>query len=99
MQLAWRILLPGGHNYGDQLPFFIDWQGCPHPSEHAPGGCRLTDFRVSVADPVGYQRVMDALGVQVKVEASDHETLVANLDTPRGPVTLRHFRAESGLAL
>lgn len=97
VQLAWRILLPSDHEFGDQLPFFIDWQNCPHPADTAPAGCTLADFTVSVPDPVGYRRIMDSLGVQVEVDQRDTGSIVANVDSPRGPVELLDFRAVSGM--
>lgn len=99
VQLAWRILLPSDHDFGDQLPFFIDWQNCPHPADTAPAGCTLTDFAVSVADPESYRRVMAALGVEVTVDQSDAGSIVAHVDSPRGQTKLLDFRVMSDMRL
>lgn len=97
VQLNWQVLLPIEHQFGDALPFFIDWRDSPHPSEDAPGGCTLTGFRVSVDDLDGYRRVMESLGIPVEVDQDNGGgTIVAILDASGGPVTLHHYRASSG---
>ncbi|MGB9447925.1 MAG: VOC family protein [Candidatus Acidiferrum sp.] len=49
--LRWRTLRLVDDQKGN-LPFFIDWDSSsPHPSNDAPGGCLLQDFRPTGALP------------------------------------------------
>lgn len=99
VQLKWRVLFPTEHQFGDALPFFIDWGDSPHPSEDAPGGCTLGRLRISVEAAADYREVMNALGLSVDVDDAGPGLMAATLDSPRGPVELLHFRAESGRIL
>ncbi|CAE7592991.1 Cacna1h [Symbiodinium natans] len=79
------------------VPFAVDWspnraEGMRHPSEVAPGGCRLVELRASHPDPPALQKALDALNVRgVIVQTSEpgsEPRLEALLDTPKGRITL-----------
>ncbi len=93
--------LPGGNRldwrltYRQQLagngivPFLIDWQPAPHPSETAPGGCTLLSLRAEHPDPDAVLATLNALSVDLAVTPGPAIALVATIETPRGRVELR----------
>jgi hypothetical protein len=86
--LHWRLLFLRGHDFGGLLPFFIDWQGSPHPS--LDGAAQMRLGRLAVASPRAdrlnglYQR----LGIDVVCEALENEGLKAEIETPSQAVAL-----------
>ncbi len=83
IELAWQLLFLAH----PQWPFFIDWQESPHPSAAAPTGCSLAEFVVSTPEPAKYRALMQALCIDVEVEAGE-VGFVATLQTPKGAVKL-----------
>ena len=83
IELAWQLLFLAH----PQWPFFIDWQESPHPSAAAPTGCSLAEFVVSTPEPAKYRALMQALRIDVEVEAGEMG-FVATLQTPKGAVKL-----------
>lgn len=79
--------------FGDGLvPFVIDWDATPHPSERTSSGTdrvRLTALRAGHPDPSAIRRALDALGVELEVIPSDSSWLEAFLDGPVGSLRLR----------
>ncbi len=66
------------------LPFLIDWGSTPHPSERAPGGVRLVQFRTFASDPIRIQGQLRAVGVELPVSAAETPGLEAVLVGPSG---------------
>lgn len=88
-RLEWRLLFLEGHEEGLLLPFFIEWgEGTVHPSRGAPGGCRLERFVLVHPVPGRLSELLAALGLEVAVTAGPSPRMVAELETPRGPLTL-----------
>jgi hypothetical protein len=86
-RLNWRLAVPpAGENLDGLVPFLIDWADCPHPSDSAAVGLRLTSFSGFHPDVA---RARDRLAV---IGAAQHLTLwpadvpglLALLDTPAG---------------
>ena len=93
--LTWRITVPedGTMPEGGLFPTVIEWPDGVEPSERlADLGCRLDTFRVRHADPARFEAALAAVGagdmVQVEPAGPDGPGLVADLETPLGPVTL-----------
>lgn len=87
--LRWELVFAEGHPYGGLLPFFIDWQGSPHPSATLPGGPTCDGLRLAHPDADGLRRLLDAVGAlpaDVRVEHGDAPRLAA---TWRGPTGVR----------
>ncbi|HTX62353.1 MAG TPA: VOC family protein [Acidimicrobiales bacterium] len=66
------------------VPFLIDWGSTPHPSEGAPAGVRLVEFRVLVTEPDDYLRQLRAIGAEVPVSVAEEPGLVAVVVGPSG---------------
>lgn len=88
VRLEWRILYFDAPEWGDCLPFVIDWQGSPHPAGTAPKGCSLAGFEVLHPRADDLARVFGRLGIEVTVSRSPMPGFVARLATPNGEVVL-----------
>ena len=85
--LTWRLLLLGSDSYGDCVPFFIQWDGEPHPSKTAAAGCTLTKFWVEHPDAAGLAKLFASLGLEVDVVAAEKPALKLTIGAPKGEVT------------
>lgn len=84
--LQWSLLHLTGHRYGGLVPFFIDWQGSPHPSLTGTPQLSLTALTVTHGDPQ-LKDIYARLGIPVAVH-SGPAGLHAVLRAPRGDVIL-----------
>jgi hypothetical protein len=86
--LNWKLYNVDAPIAGPTMPFFIDWLGSPHPSVDSPQGCKITSFGIGHPNPDEMKRIFAALKIDVPVKQADKPTIVAQLDTPKGPLTL-----------
>ena len=84
----WRNVFVNGHGAGALVPFFVEWQPGVHPSRDAPPGLSLVSFRIEAPEAEALKVVLEALDVSVTVRHGDEDRLVAELGTPKGPLTL-----------
>lgn len=93
-QLQWQLLFASGHNYGNLVPFFIDWMGSPHPALTSPKGVVLESLKLISPEAEGLGTLVRGFDLDVEVceidEASENrETKIeAKLMTPKGSVVL-----------
>lgn len=86
--VRWRLLMPAGHAYGRQMPFFIDWGDCPHPSAALTAhGSRLARLSVSHPEAWSLAPLLERLDVEVEVTHGP-AGLLADLETAKGVVRL-----------
>ena len=85
--LTWRLLLLGSDKYDGCVPFFIQWDSEPHPSQTAAAGCTLAKFSVEHPDAAGLTELYSGLDVAVEVAASARPALRLTIDTPKGAVS------------
>jgi hypothetical protein len=85
--LKWRLLLLGSGEYEGSVPFFIQWDSEPHPSQTAATGCALERFWVEHPDAAGLAKLYSGLDVAIDVLPADQPRLNLALQTPRGRVT------------
>jgi hypothetical protein len=71
------------------VPFFIDWGTSPHPSATAARGAMLVQVRAEHPDAERTQKMLDVLGLDLKVQKGSAPAIVATIDSPRGRVDLR----------
>ncbi|GAB2819540.1 VOC family protein [Actinocorallia aurea] len=69
------------------LPFLIDWEDSPHPSEGLPG-VALRSLELLTPEPGAIASGLAALGARADVRQASHPALVAHLTTPAGAATL-----------
>jgi hypothetical protein len=86
--LRWKQIFVTGHGAGPLVPFFIEWLDAQHPSLDSPPGLALAAFRIEGPLPHALRTVFAALGLAVAVRKAPRERLVAELDTPKGRITL-----------
>ena len=84
----WRSVFVNGHGAGALIPFFVEWPPGEHPSRDAPAGLSLVAFRIEAPESEALKVVLDALDVSVTVRKGPEERLLAELETPKGPLTL-----------
>lgn len=85
----WKNVFVTGHGAGTLVPFFVEWaDDASHPSADAPVGLDLVAFRIEVPRPAALRAVLEALGVTVSLRKGPRDRLVAEIATPRGPMTL-----------
>ena len=87
--LAWRYTDPAVVVADGLVPFFIDWGSSPHPALTAAKGATLTALRAEHPDAARVQKMLDALGLDLKVSQASAPAIVATIDSPRGRVELR----------
>lgn len=69
--LAWRSLTVSSEEFGDLIPFVIQWTTDNHPSASSPRGPQLKSLSVWHPNASGLQHIYDVLGVPVTVEEGD----------------------------
>ncbi len=82
--IAWTALFTGGHDYGDQVPFFIDWGETPHPSTTSAAGLELLSFEVVHPEPDRLSDLYRRIGASVKVVEGAAPGFRLRVRTPRG---------------
>jgi hypothetical protein len=78
--LRWELVFVDGHPYGGLVPFFIDWQGSPHPSAQLAPQLACAGLTLAHPDPEGLRAALDALGgvpADVRIEPAAAPALTA----------------------
>jgi len=87
--LSWRYTDPSIVAADRLVPYFIDWGSSPHPSATAARGATLVRLRAEHPDAPRVQKMIDALGLHLRVEKGSTPAMIATIDSPRGRVELR----------
>lgn len=87
--LSWRLTVSPVLTADGIVPFFIDWGKTPHPAATLPKGCGLVALRAEHPDADRVQKVLSALGLNLRVDAGSAPALIATIRTPNGDVELR----------
>ena len=87
--LSWRYTDPNTVVANGLIPFFIDWGTSPHPALTAARGASLVQLRAEHPDAVMVQKMIDRLGLELKVSTAAAPAIIATIDSPRGRVELR----------
>ena len=87
--LSWRYTDPNTVVANGLIPFFIDWGTSPHPALTAARGASLVQLRAEHPDAVMVQKMIDQLGLELKVSTAAAPAIIATIDSPRGRVELR----------
>lgn len=87
--LSWRYTDPNVVVADGLIPFFIDWGSSPHPALTAARGATLVQLRAEHPDAANVQKMVDGLGLELRVTEAAAPAIVATIDSPRGRVELR----------
>ena len=87
--LAWRYTDPATVVADGLVPFFIDWGSSPHPALTAARGATLAQLRAEHPDARRVQKMLDDLGLDLRVSQASRPAIIATIDSPRGRVELR----------
>jgi glyoxalase-like protein len=87
--LSWRYTDPNTELADGLVPFFIDWGTSPHPSATAARGATLVQVRAEHPDVARTQQMLDALGLDLKVQKGSSPAIIATIESPRGRVELK----------
>ena len=87
--LSWRYTDPATVVADGLVPFFIDWGTSPHPALTAAKGATLVQLRAEHPDAGNVQKMLDQLGLDLRVSQGSAPTIIATIDSPRGRVELR----------
>ena len=87
--LSWRYTDPAVTVADGLVPFFIDWGTSPHPALTAAKGATLVQLRAEHPDAPRVQKMIDQLGLDLRVSQASAPAIIATIDSPRGRVELR----------
>ena len=87
--LSWRYTNPNTVAADGLVPFFIDWGSSPHPALTAAQGASLVQLRAEHPDPEGVQRMLNRLGLDLRIIRGFPPAIIATIDGPHGRVELR----------
>ena len=89
VMLAWRYTDPATVVADGLVPFFIDWGTSPHPALTAAKGATLVHLRAEHPDAPRVQKMLDQLGLDLRVSQASAPAIIATIDGARGRVELR----------
>jgi hypothetical protein len=77
-----------GHDYGQFMPFAINWLDSPHPSTTSPEGAVIDGITVTHPRADQLRRIYEALGIPAEVEQADEPRIVVRLRSEMGTFEL-----------
>lgn len=81
--IEWRILFLT-HRDHTFLPFFIDWQTTPHPSEQLGDGVNIIGIVLATPDPDGLSKLLGQLGLEVETRYAKRAAIFSEIQGPMG---------------
>ncbi|MGH7472122.1 MAG: VOC family protein [Longimicrobiales bacterium] len=87
--LSWRYTDPAVAGTDGVIPFFIDWGSSAHPARTAAPGARLVELRAEHPQAPVFQRQLQQLGLNLRVDTGPRPAIIAIIEGPRGRVELR----------
>ena len=87
-QIEWFALEAQAHTFGVAMPVITQWMTTNHPSDDAPGGCRLAEFAVHHPKSGALADLYGALGMSIPIVQAPAARLAASFVGPKGAFTL-----------
>jgi hypothetical protein len=88
--LSWRYTNPATVEADRLVPYFIDWGTSPHPARTAARGATLVGLRAEHPDAARISRMLDQLGLPLRVTQGPRPSVIATIDGLKGRVELRY---------
>jgi len=85
-KISYSGVVAVNHEWGDQMPFFINWGDTPHPTTTSAGGLEMTSFTVFHPDAQALTKVYNELNVGVAVEEAAVPGFRLTFSSPGGDV-------------
>lgn len=85
--ISWQILFLS-HPEHSGLPFFIDWQDTPHPSERLGDGVSISGIWIATPKPEALSCLLGSLGLEVETRYGETARLHAAVTGPGGRLAL-----------
>ena len=83
-----------GHDFGQFIPFAINWLDSPHPSTTSPEGAVIEGVTVEHPRADELRKIYEALGVPAEVVQASEPVIIVHLSSGKGP-----FEVRSGTSL
>jgi hypothetical protein len=83
-----------GHDFGQFVPFAINWLDSPHPSATSPQGASIEGITVEHPRADELRRIYEALGVPAEVVAASEPVIIVHMRSAKG-----QFEVRSGKSL
>ena len=87
-ELHWRLTVPKTRAADGLVPFLIEWEPGPHPSQTSPDGAYLVELQGEHPQPEAVQPLLNAIGVHLSLTESARPALIATIEGPNGTVLL-----------
>ena len=91
-----------GHDFGQFLPFAINWLDSPHPSTTSPKGAIIEGVTVEHPRAGELRRIYEALGIPATVVEAEDPVIIVHMSSAKGPFEVRsgesllaYYRARS----
>jgi hypothetical protein len=78
-----------GHDFGQFIPFAINWLDSPHPSTTSPQGAVIERITVEHPRADELRRIYEALGVPAEVVAADEPVIIVHMSSTKGSFEVR----------
>ena len=82
-----------GHDFGQFIPFAINWLDSPHPSTTSPQGAVIEGITVEHPRADELRGIYEALGVPAEVVAADDPVIIVHMSSARGSFEVRSGRS------
>lgn len=83
--LHWRLAIPPFAGHRGAQPFLIEWgSGQPHPAAALPPLVSLVELSIVHPRPQPLRRLLEVLGVVLKVEHGSRPAVAATIEAPGG---------------
>jgi hypothetical protein len=82
-----------GHDFGQFLPFALNWLDSPHPSTTSPPGAVIEGITVEHPRAAELRQIYLALGVPADVVEADEPLIIVRMRGENGPFELRSGRS------
>ncbi|MCP4712429.1 MAG: VOC family protein [Planctomycetes bacterium] len=87
--LEWTHVDFIGHDFGQFVPFAINWGDMPHPSTTTPQGAVLVGVTVEHPRYVELGKIYKALGVPAKVVYGEEAVIIVRMKSAKGEFEVR----------